>query len=587
MVHITHSETRAEATSTDWLELGRQIGWQANRWAGRSDLIAYVGPGAGGPAPACYNPALAEVEVNVDVAFGMGVDPSEIGDMTTRAAHLDWPKAAGALYHEAMHARYSAWNLREAKDTLTPAVFTALELLEESRIEAFGVKLDPRNATLLRSCALEIVLADIEDSLKDLSAVDAAAQLAALTLARVDAGVLTDADVEVVNDAIVDVLGQELLDALRGIWQRVHLHDMHHAYLPLVPLAQEWVDLLRAEREKRGEMNPADLAELLKKLFGALADSAGDTEIAVRGELDDEQMQAEWTSAVSARDSDARERREHKQTSEKVFSKGTGPGAGGTRSELVQTRIPRPDERTAAVTVARLLEKAKYRERSETDVTSIVPPGRLRSRAIIQGAALRSRGITDTSEPWRRTIRKHTEDPTLTVGVMVDISGSMSAAMEPMATTAWVMSEAVRRVQGRAAMVYYGTSVFPTLRPGEHLPQVNVYSAPDGTEKFDQAFKALDGSLNLLQGTGARLLVIVSDGCYTREEQEAAAKWVRRCKQAGVAVLWMTFEHSTYVDRYAKAGDISVLSGIRQPAKAAVAIGKAAADALTRVSRAA
>ena len=77
----------------------------------------------------------------------------------------------------------------------------------------------------------------------------------------------------------------------------------------------------------------------------------------------------------------------------------------------------------------------------------MTPPGGLRSRALVQGAALKSKGLLTQTEPWRRTQRKHTDNPQLKVGVMVDISGSMGMAMEPMAVTAWVLSEATKRVQ--------------------------------------------------------------------------------------------------------------------------------------------
>ena len=189
-------------------------------------------------------------------------------------------------------------------------------------------------------------------------------------------------------------------------------------------------------------------------------------------------------------------------------------------------------------------------------------------------------------EPWRRTVRKHVDDPTLTIGVMVDISGSMGTAMNPMATTAWVMSEAVRRVQGRAAMVYYGQDVFPTLKPGQHLSEVNVYSASDGTEKFDKAFKALDGSLNLLHGSGARLLVVVSDGCYTGPEVQAARKWVDACQRAGVGVLWLPFDSDSNgrdAKRITSGTSAIVLTGTMDPTAVASEIGTAAARALTAV----
>jgi hypothetical protein len=188
------------------------------------------------------------------------------------------------------------------------------------------------------------------------------------------------------------------------------------------------------------------------------------------------------------------------------------------------------------------------------------------------------------AEPWRRTARKHIDDPKLTLGVMVDISGSMSEAMQPMATTAWVMSEAVRRVQGKAAMVYYGQDVFPTLKPGQHLKQVDVYSAPDGTEKFNKAFQAINGGLGLLNGTGARLLVIVSDGCYTSEEKRATRQWLDECKRSGVGVLWLTFDKGDDVRPLIAGTGAVLLTGITKPEDVAVEIGTAAAKALAAVS---
>jgi Mg-chelatase subunit ChlD len=275
-----------------------------------------------------------------------------------------------------------------------------------------------------------------------------------------------------------------------------------------------------------------------------------------------------------------------------VFSKSTAEiNSTGSGSLLKETRTPTPAERAAAVKIAQLLEKAKYRERDETEIQSILPPGRLRTRAVVQQAAYKAQGSMMNAEPWRRTVRKHTDDPTLKVGVMVDISGSMSAAMEPMAATAWAMSEAARRVQGRCAMVYYGSGVFPTLKPGQHLDQVNVYTAPDATEKFDKAFKSLDGSLGLLQSTGARLLVVVSDGVYTETEVDNAKHWVRECERNGVAVLWLSYEsegynpHRGYLEKITEGTATVVLNNLKDPAAAALQIGQAAAKALEKIGR--
>ena len=44
MSHYKVGDTRAEATPREWLGVGRQIGELANEWAGRNDMVAYVGP---------------------------------------------------------------------------------------------------------------------------------------------------------------------------------------------------------------------------------------------------------------------------------------------------------------------------------------------------------------------------------------------------------------------------------------------------------------------------------------------------------------------------------------------------------------
>lgn len=585
MVHIRSRATRAERTQPEWLKLGAQIGSVAAVWAGRSDIIAYVGPGAGGPAPACFNPELAEIEVNVDAAFGKGISPEQIGDMNERTVQFEWPRASGAIFHEALHAKYSRWSLPAAMAELTDKEFHAINLLEESRIEAAGVYDSPQNRSFLRACALEIVLEDARENLKELTSTRAAAHLAALTFARVDADVIEREDIEPIADLVENFLGEDLFTALRSVWGRFQMHDNHYNAEPLYDLAREWAKLVEDAAVERGEVEQTEeMREFVEEMLDAMADAAEVAAINAQGDVDDQQTAEQWKEIASTKAGAAKEAREHKETASDVFSKGTGPMPGTrTASRLYEKRPATSPERAAAVKVAAMLEKAKYRERDEHEVKSILPPGRLRTRAIVQGAALKAKGVMDTTEPWRRTVRKHTDEPTLSIGVMVDISGSMSSAMQPMAVTAWVMSEAAKRVQARTAMVYYGQDVFPTLRPGQHLDQVHVYSAPDGTEKFDRAFKALNGSLDLLNGSGARLLVVVSDGCYTPQEIEKATHWMKRCHDSGVAVLWLPFDHEGYARHITRGTDAVILGGTFNPAAAATEIGRRAAEALTKI----
>jgi len=594
MGHIKVSATRAKQTPPEWLPLGAQIGSLVNTWAGRSDVVAYVGPGAGGPAPACYNPALAEVEVNVDLAFGKGVIPSMIGDLSDRDSLFDWPKAAGAIFHEALHARYSKMDLSMASKELTPHEFNAFMSLEESRIERLGVTNFPMNRIFIRSMVLDLVLHDISENIEKADTIRSIALISALISARVDAGSLDADDVVGINTVVIDFLGADTFEKLQSVWRRFQGIENALNPLPLYDLAREWDQILRDLAKERGEeldapskadvkMIIAVLSEIIKEIEDAIDTIA----IAVADDAQDQQQSEEWKEEVEVRTKAARQDREHKKVADEIFKDTSEAGnTNGSNSRLEKIRKPEAKERAAAVKIAQMLEKAKYRERDEHEIQSILPPGRLRTRAIVQNAAYKAQGSMQAANPWRRTVRKHTDDPTLTVGVMVDISGSMGSAMNPMAVTAWAMSEAARRVQARAAMVYFGQDVFPTLKPGQHLDQINVYTAPDSTEKFDKAFKALDGSLNLLYGNGARLLVVVSDARYTSVETEHAKHWLKECDDKGVAVLWLPFCKSPYLHDamdLTRGTNAVLLSDVMDPADAAIRIGTAAANALTKI----
>ena len=589
MAHLKMGETKAQATPVEWLKIGRDIGYMANKWSLRDDLVAYVGPGAGGPAPACYSPTQAEVEVNVDVAFAKGITPDEIGDITLRKTQYEFPKATGAIMHEAFHARFSQWSMPKAYEELEKDEYNALVLLEESRIEYQGLKSMATARPFLRACAMEIVIGDTKEGMENETQTQSLTNLVGLVFARIDAGVLEEHEVFTITEMIVNQLGEKVVEQLRTIARSAQLHENHKDATELYPLAKEWARIVRETAKERGDEQKPESgkgipSEIMEAIMEALSEASDEVMANNFSDLGDQEQIEEMREEVKAKSSDAKEQNENREVANQVFSKSSGPGQSKTNSKLVEQRQPTSAELSASVRIGQWLEKAKYRERDEHEIASIVPPGRLRSKAILQNVALKSRGVNQRVEPFRRTVRKHTDDPTLNVGIMVDISGSMGSAMKPMATTAWVMSSAVNRIQGNCAMVYYGNDVFPTLKIGQKLSEVNVYSASDGTEKFSKAFQALDGALNLLHGNGARLLVVVSDGEYSGEEVPKSRDIVAKCKEAGVAILWLPFDSG----RGARdiGGDYAeIVLGINQPEEASEIIGRSAERVMTRIGQ--
>jgi hypothetical protein len=576
-------------------------GQLANEWSGRSDIVAYVDSTASvdSGVAALFDPARAEVEVNTKIAFGPLATPDMVGDIRKRRTQFSYPIATGAIFHEAMHARFTKWDLQKALDTLSLNEYKALHLLEEGRIERLGADMFPHFKNFLRASAIGIAIGDVQAENFEGSTIRFLAQSMGLILARVDAGVLDETDASTYREALIEALSEDVIQEFREVWLEFQLlasHETEQAY----ELARKWEALILKHKQEGDEEQDGDgegeggkgsrYDEIVQGIIDAMKEDEGNTAIATSDELDDQQTTEEYKEQADARSASAKSEAKDKANSDKTFST-TGPGVGGkTSSRLREKRAPNSAERTAAVKLGGLLDKAKYRDRVEIRGTAVTPPGRLRTRALIQNRAMKENGVHATVEPWRRTIRKHTDDPTLKVGVMVDISGSMSGAMEPMASTAWVLSEAVRRIQGRAAMVYYGESVFATLKPGQHLSEVTVYTAPDGTEKFDSAASALNGAMNLTGGSGARLMVVVSDGIYTDRETPKAKEWVKRMTDNGVGVVWLT-ESANY--GYYGTGAKHICAGTSAElvevdamdvTKATDLIGQAAIRALSRVN---
>jgi hypothetical protein len=585
--------TRAKLTSDEWLRVGKHIGEMANEWANRNDLVAYVGAGAGNGAPASYSPALAEVELDVDLAFGKNVKAESIGDLRKRKNQYEFPKAVGAILHEAFHARFTTFDLKKAaehfgEDVRAHKIFI---VLEESRCESYGMEKVEKSKIFLRAVVSSLILDDLPKALENLTT-DIMSNTVGLVISRIDAGIIDEKDCGKVMEIAKEFFGEEVLEELRSLATTYRECDAHsRPDIVRYGVATKWREIIDAVSKEKGDF-PENQSEETSKQMKMIADALNEAleemsnniSISNQKELNDKEDSEDLKEAVESKNSEAKDRKSAKDTAKDVFNKLSGPLRAKTKSSLIGVRKPSDEERAGAILISKMLEKAKYRERDQTEVSTELPPGRLRTRAMVQVNAQRQRGVFQKSEPWRRTMRKTTDDPTLRVGVMVDISASMRRAMEPMATTAWVMSEAVRRVQGKSAMVYYGNDVFYTLKPNQHLDEVRTYSATDGTEEFEKAFLALDGSLDLLHGNGARLLVVVSDGCYREEQTTKAIDLLSKCEKNGVAVLWLTFDHGVgFASILAKGKNVAFLPGVLDPAKAASEIGKAAASVLSRI----
>lgn len=601
--------SRKQNNSPEWLKVGASLTKLVNLWSERSDLVVYGGAdSAEGKAPAAYYADISEIEVNLPEVFGK-TQPESIGDFMDRDTQLEYPMFTGIMYHESLHACFTDWDIPALADQLDENESHAFMMLEESRIEAKGVIERPQLKQFLRASALEMALEDVTTaSLATMQGdVWQVANLVGLSLARVDSGVLEDSDVAEIYEIAVEVLGEELLEALQDVWvafQSLSTRQVSQG----VALAKKWVELLRQadpegepqrgegegafdeqdEQGEQGEQSGNSQSKLSDKIRKALEDSATRTEMDANDQLENQQTSQEMSEVAKQRAEEAKKRNQKKDEAKRIFDKHHNEKGSGSNSRLQERRVPTGAERASAVSIAKSLEKAKYRERSVHIRKTQMPQGKLVARNLIQNRAMESMGKRGELPAWKQKVRKHTDEPNLTLGVMVDISGSMSSAMEAMGSTAWILSEAGRRIQAKTAMVYYGSGVFPTLRVGQRLDQVSVYSASDYTEKFGQAWRALDGELGLTYSDGVRILVIVSDGHYTPHEEERCVQALEECRQNGVAVLWLVpkSSHSYQAKNLTARARWGVVADELDVAQIASVVGRTAIEAIGKVANA-
>jgi hypothetical protein len=261
-----------------------------------------------------------------------------------------------------------------------------------------------------------------------------------------------------------------------------------------------------------------------------------------------------WINSADARRKNRSAAAEKATDKSHGFGGGSAPGHYGERLYRTPEK-PTTEERRAMVRLAQELDRVTYVDKHTTKVNTILPPGRMRGRAAVAMAAQKDKGLVITAEPWRSKRRKSVDKTPLTVGIIADVSGSMSSSVNAVSTAAWMLSEGVNRVHGKTATVLMGDTAYGLIKPGERHELIPRYNACFGYEAFKDSYDAVDGLLNLSGGRGARILFVVTDSCLVSGEHEKYA-WtaMKEAKAAGVQVFWLDFDKYHEADRYKNYG---------------------------------
>jgi hypothetical protein len=499
---------------------------------GRSDLTVTVAPGAGAGAPACFYPDTRRVEV--DATY---VGSPDIAD-PRRAAHKRLvPTAYGLLVHEAGHAAHSRW--LPVPPGTPPVVADAALLLEESRAEGHQRARRRGDRRWLRHTVTTLLSGDeapVDDPWH-------AGQVAGLLLARVDARIVAAKDVRAARAAVLGVLGRKRLAALRDIWRAAHtVADTDTD--TMVELGWRWCQTLGIDPTAHPEVPVADVGVFAGQLAAALADLL----TAEEGTTTSEYLDRDLARQLSGRY--------------------TTPPAWPRRD-------PTTAEQDAVRRLAARLRQARTDNPAPARQPSLLPPGRLRTRAAITADAQRAAGAIPTAAPWQRRAELPPDKPTLHLGILVDLSGSMSDYATALSSAGWMLAHAAHRNHAVVATIGFSDDVTVLVSPRQRPQQVLDMQAGGGTSAFVEAVKLADRLLELRNRRRLRLLAVVSDGWV--DNPDATQKLITTLHRSGCGVLWLT-----PADQPCRSFADTTTIAVADPAAAVEHIAAAATAALIR-----
>ena len=552
----------------EWLRLSHDLTWAVDDIADRDDLIVKFALDAGyddqayqdgqltlnekGEPAGTQHPGITflsdgVIEVNANY-LPENVTPESMRP-DIRKDRERYPVIWGILAHEGAHAHYSHWmeiiDERARKGQLARQQIPwagAAVILEETRIEAKQISFRPQDQIWLQASGTHLASEEITRQIKaarqehpgENLPKHAAARAAALVLARIDAGSVTpDDNTDTVQQLVDDTFGEDA-GTLRRIWRDAQNTGDYDADR-MIALGKQWYELTGDSGDDDdtiiiiGGDDESELEEALRRIARNAADEAS-------GEAERDRRQARVTRIIRQRKDEEKAAQEAKEKARDVFA----GRSDNHSSPIIRYRPPTPEEMSLARTTRRQLQAAYLPERAVAKVTRALPPGKLSVRSVQQLDAQRQAGLLPDAEPFTYKDRRHVPTPPLKVGIIQDVSGSQDSAAAAAASGAWSLAKATQMIaDAQIAMVSFGDSVQPIIDPRKRIAQVPVLKTPYGTNYFLDALETIEGELDLTRPGAARLVVILTDGCFTGYELSMRDRALKRLADMGVKFLWL------------------------------------------------
>ena len=436
----------------------------------------------------------------------------------------------GVALHETFHAKHTKrWvldhdlDLAASTDPNERQLATDRRLLEEPRMEAHGVREHPPATVRGRFMRHAVQAAVVDVILPAFAEQHLAGAISGRAVTRDMAG---RAAGYLQARTHYEILQPAVLDRLRSLWAAV-LGEQDLAALDTLFARTIWIadgeldELDRAAREYRAIIGPPDPPPTPDD--GAPNASGERDADAGTGVPAESLADALDQALATARDAQLEQLNEDIELTEVLQraaacagqnpQPGAGKGTGRPSGRMPDRDVDRPpaaDEVTQARRYATRLQQALTVGTRRIDKRT--PGGRLDGRAYTRAHAQRGSGRPVTSHPWQITRQTTAPIQQPHVGLVIDTSGSMGAHEYALGPICWIITDALRQVDGRCATALFGNSASLLSDGTQRMALVPGIRTGGGTAFAGDAIKLVADQLEMTNPRRPRLLYVISDG---------------------------------------------------------------------------
>lgn len=486
------------------------------REASCRDVVVRITDAASDTSVPASEPDLNIVRIDAG-AVGLRF-PDRVVLVDSLISRLQAPLVAGTVLAGAARAAHSRWVSRVPQGT-NPDLIAMAWRLDQARAKKRLIMRRPQDRLFLRVAAVA------EHGVGTTSRVppgDVTLRSLLDVLPEAECGVLPRWLGVEVRRHLEEILGEELMTRTSEIWREVQLvADDNEA--AMLALAERWLELF-----------PPDIGD------GPNVDSmamGSDTLAEMLTQVSDETT-AEATADLATLAGHARSPEERAAEAEAAHTcTAAGYAFGASSRKPIKHRAPTAVDITARSVIVRRLRRAQYRAPHKAGVPVGYPTGRARGDSLVQRAAQQAQGVSVTALPWKQRRWRTTPRPPILAGIVVDLSGSMTAWLPAAGTAMWAVAAAVSELGGRAAAAGFAGDVFPLLRPGAQPSRVPLLSSRGGSDRCADAMAAVTGGAQLTR-PGAAVMVVLTDSDLPENDREAIDRHARYLERHSVQLIW-------------------------------------------------